>query len=167
MKTILVRAFKEVMLPVINNHILFIPKCAELRVVVGIVVEVDFAQWANLEFCGPVSVDFVTAEFLDLKIILTRSGWPRATILIAVVWKNPNVNIDIAGIMHHYIGIDGAVYEPIFRFGNSVLRNRILWGTDWPLIDIKRSVSSIKELLSKEAVLEKWDYKDGISLFGL
>jgi predicted TIM-barrel fold metal-dependent hydrolase len=166
-KAILLRPFQDMLYA--NDRRLYpiYAKSAELGAVVSIVVGINFTQYANLEYCTPVPVDSVAAEFPNLKIILTHSGWPWAAEAVSVAWKNPNVYIDVAGIMPRYIAMDGAGYEPIFRFGNSVLQDKILWGTDWPLIDMKRSVAQIKELPLKEEVFEKWTYKNATRLFGL
>ncbi len=167
MRAILFRPFASEMYA--NDRKLYpmYAKCAELGAVASIVVGINFTADPNLKYADPMPVDDVAAEFPDLKIILTHSGWPWAAQAVAVAWKNPNVYIDIAGIMPRYIAMDGAGYEPICHFGNSVLQDKILWGTDWPLIDMKRSVSEVMGLPLKDEVKEKWTYKNAIRLLGL
>jgi predicted TIM-barrel fold metal-dependent hydrolase len=166
-RTILMRPFASMMYA--NDRRLYplYAKCAELGAVVSMVVGVNFTTNPNLQYCDPTLVDSVATEFPDLKIILTHTGWPWATQAVAVVWKNTNVYIDISGVMPRYIAMDGSGYEPIFRFGNSVLQNKVLWGTDWPLIDMKRSVNEVMELPLKDEVREKWTYKNAMQLFNL
>lgn len=167
MKAILLRPFGSMMYANDRRFYPIYTKCAELGAVVSIVVGINFTGYANLEYANPIFVDSLAAEFPDLKIILTHSGWPWATQAVAVAWKNPNVYIDISGISPRYIAMDGTGYEPIFKFGNSILQDKILWGTDWPLTDMKRSISEVMELSLKKEVREKWLYKNAMNLFGL
>ncbi len=167
MRAILFRPFASGMYA--NDRLLYpmYAKCAELGAVASIVVGLNFTADPNLKYADPMPVDDVAAEFPDLKIIQTHSGWPWATQAVAVAWKNPNVYIDIAGIMPRYIAMDGTGYESIFRMGNSVIQDKILWGTDWPLVDFRRSLKEVMELPLKEEVKEKWTYKNAAALFGL
>jgi predicted TIM-barrel fold metal-dependent hydrolase len=167
MKTILLRPFSSMLYANDRRFYPIYAKCAELGAVVSIVVGVNFTGYANLQYADPMPVDSVAAEFPDLKIIMTHSGWPWAAQAVAVAWKNPNVYIDITGIGPRFIAMDGAGYEPIFKFGNTILQDKILWGTDWPLTDQKRSIQEVMELPLKKEVKEKWLYKNAMALFGL
>ncbi len=167
MRAIVVRPFEAQLFANDRRFYPIYAKAAELGMVVSLVVGMNFSDRPNLEFSSPVPVDSVASEFPSLKIIMTHSGWPWSAEAVAVAWKHANVYIDVSGIRPRYLAMEGAGYEPFFRFGNSILQDKLLWGTDWPLTDPAKTIEEIKELPLKEEVKEKWLYKNAMKLFDL
>jgi predicted TIM-barrel fold metal-dependent hydrolase len=166
-RAVLLRPFQSMLYANDRRFYPIYAKCTELGLVASIVVGMNFSSRPNLEYATPVSIDSVAAEFPDLKIIMTHSGWPWAAEAVSVAWKHPNVYIDISGIGPRFIAMDGTGYEPLFKFGSSVLQDKMLWGTDWPLIDHTKSISEMNALPLKDEVREKWMYKNAMNVFGL
>jgi predicted TIM-barrel fold metal-dependent hydrolase len=119
MRAILLRPFSSMVYADDKTLYPIYAKCAELGAVVSIVVGINFTGHANLKYADPMPVDSVAAEFPDLKIILTHSGWPWAAQAVAVAWKNPNVYIDISGIGPRFIGLE-IVFCKIRFFGERI-----------------------------------------------
>ena len=142
-------------------------KCAELKIAVSIVLGIVYASGPVLKYSQPIYLDSVAADFPDLRIIATHTGWPWAAEMVAIALKNHNVYIDISGVGPRYIAMPGAGYEPIFQFGKSILQDKIVWGTDWPLIDWEKSLSQIDELPLKESVKRKWLYDNAVAALAL
>jgi predicted TIM-barrel fold metal-dependent hydrolase len=143
----------------------FYAKCVELEIPVSIVVGMHFSLEPVLEFGQPLCLDHVACDFPELSIIATHGGWPWVTEAVAVSWKNDNVFIDISGISPRYIGMSGTGWDPLIRYGDTLLQDRILWGTDWPLLDWKDSLSQCRELPLKEESKEKWLFRNAEALF--
>jgi uncharacterized protein len=85
-------------------------------------------------------LDTIACDFPELKIIGIHTGWPWVEEMISVAWKHPNV----------YIGSDA--YAPKFwkpefvQFINSWGQDKVLFGTDFPIIDFERATREINEL---------------------
>ncbi len=141
-------------------------------------VEMDMAIWFHLsinystntmEVERPVYVDIVAQDFPDLKIIAGHAGWPWVAEMVAVAWRNPNVYIDIASHLPKYLGMPGTGWEPLLRYGNSILQDRILFASTWLFMgaSIKQLADDVRTLPLKEEVKDKWLYHNARRLFGL
>ena len=119
----------------------FYTKCAELD------VPVLFQSGHSAEFmpsaCGkPILLDDIAIWFPELNLVGAHTGWPWVEELIAMAWKHPNVYIATSGHAPKY-------WDPkLVRFLNA--RNRgigkVMWGTDYPLIDHGESLAQISRL---------------------
>lgn len=85
----------------------------------------------------PITLDQVAIDFPELPLIGIHIGWPWHDEMIAMAWKHPNV----------YIGLDA--YAPkhwppsVVHYANSFGQDKVLFGTDWPVIDPERGTSEI------------------------
>jgi predicted TIM-barrel fold metal-dependent hydrolase len=86
----------------------------------------------------PILLDQVAIDFPELKILGIHVGTPWADEMIAMAWKHANM----------FIGIDA--YAPkhlpksLIHYINSYGREKVLFGTDWPVIDPRRAVAEIE-----------------------
>jgi predicted TIM-barrel fold metal-dependent hydrolase len=58
-------------------------------------------------------------------------------------------------------------YETLIQFGNTLLQDKILFGSGWPVLPMKRGVEEVRGLPLKEEVKEKWLCRNAARLFGL
>src|SRR5258707_14423105 len=73
-------------------------------------------------------MDDVAADFPDLKIILAPPSFPWQEEALSVATHKPNVYIDLSGWSPKY-------FPPILvRYINSILQDKMLFGSDWPVI---------------------------------
>lgn len=97
----------------------------------------------------PILLDQVAIDFPDLKLIGIHIGVPWTDEMIAMAWKHANV----------YIGIDAYApkYLPptLLRYMNSYGADKVLFGTDWPVIDPERAVREMAEHNFKPEALRK------------
>lgn len=131
-------------------------KCVELGVPVVLHTGINFGARIPMELGRPLALDRVACDFPDLRIVAAHGGWPWVTEMVGVAWRHPNVYIEISGIRPRYLAQPGSGWEVLLQFGNSVLQDRILFGTDWPLQPFKRTVDEIRALPLKPAVMDKW-----------
>lgn len=118
-------------------------KCAELgiplQLQVGHCLRYDDSR--PLRSVGrPITLDTVACDFPELKLVGIHTGWPWTEEMIAVAYKHPNV----------YIGVDA--YAPkhwpasLVHFMNTFGRQKVLFGTDYPVIDPERAMAEFAEL---------------------
>ena len=130
----------------------FYAKCTELGVPIQMQVGQSLIYASNnpMRSVGqPITIDAVACDFPDLKIIGIHIGIPWHDEMIAMAWKHPNV----------YIGCDAHApkYWPksFIKYINSYGQDKVIFGTDFPVIDFKRALDEIGELEFKSEPLAK------------
>ena len=92
----------------------------------------------------PILLDQVAIDFPELVIIGIHIGVPWTDEMIAMCWKHKNV----------YTA--GDAYAPkhwpkqYVHYANSYGRHKVLFGTDWPVIDPERAVKEVSEFGMRE-----------------
>jgi len=142
--------------------------CVELDIPIWFHLSINYST-NNMEVERPIYLDIVAQNFPELKIIAGHGGWPWVNELVAVAWRNPNIYIDIASYLPKYIGMKGTGWEPLIHFGNSVLQDKILFGSTWLFmgVSIKELADGVMELPLKEEVKRKWLYENAARLLGI
>lgn len=86
----------------------------------------------KLKYTDPMLVDDVAADFPDLRIVLAHPSWPYQPHALAIARHKANVWLDLSGWAPKY-------WEPeLVRYARSVLRDRVLFGSDWPVLAPER-----------------------------
>lgn len=82
----------------------------------------------RLKYSNPLYLDDVAVEFPDLQIIAAHPSFPWQDEALAMAVHKPNVWIDLSGWRPRY-------FPPILlRYAQTLLRDRVLFGSDWPMI---------------------------------
>ena len=139
--------------------------CVELNIPIWFHLSINYSSNA-MGVEKPIYLDKVAEDFPELKMIAGHGGWPWVSEMMAVAWKNPNIYIDIASYLPKYMMMPGGGWEPLFRFGNSILQDRILFGSTWLLMgkSIKELADGINSLPLKESVKQKWLHDNAAAL---
>ena len=142
--------------------------CVELDIPIWFHLSINYST-NNMEVERPIYLDIVAQDFPELKIIAGHGGWPWVNELVAVAWRNPNIYIDIASYIPKYIGMKGTGWEQLIHFGNSVLQDKILFGSTWLFMgmSIKQLADGVMDLPLKEEVKRKWLYENAARLLGI
>jgi predicted TIM-barrel fold metal-dependent hydrolase len=143
--------------------------CAELGLVVlfhggfpGAGAGTPGGMGYKLDLARPVPyLDDVAADFPELKIIAAHPGWPWHLEALAMCWHKSNVYLDLSGWSPKYLPPD------VVHYANSLLQDRVLFGTDWPALDIDRSLAEFEALDLKPGVRRKILRNNAMNLFGL
>jgi predicted TIM-barrel fold metal-dependent hydrolase len=118
-------------------------KCCELDIPIMLQVgqNLIYQKDVRLPSVGrPICLDQVAIDFPELTLIGIHIGTPWAEEMIAMAWKHQNV----------FIGVDA--YAPkhwpasLVHYMNTYGREKVLFGTDWPVIDPERAVREISDL---------------------
>jgi uncharacterized protein len=82
----------------------------------------------RLKFSNPMYVDDVAVDFPELKIVLAHPSFPWQDEAISVALHKQQVYIDLSGWSPKY-------FPPqLVQYANTLLRDRVLFGSDFPLI---------------------------------
>jgi len=131
-------------------------KCIELDIPVNIHCSVNFSTDTAMDYGKPEFLDAVMVHFPELRVCAAPPGWPWVHELIAVAWRHKNVYISLAPVRPKYLAVENSGYEGLLQYGNTVLQDRIMFGTSYPLLPVERSIAEIEALPLKDASKRKW-----------
>lgn len=98
----------------------------------------------------PITLDAVACDLPELKIVASHIGIPWHDEMIAMAWKHKNI----------YIGSDAhsPKYWPasFIHYINTYGQDKVMFGTDYPLLDFDRCMKEIKALKLRPEVLPKF-----------
>jgi len=100
----------------------------------------------RLKYSHPMLLDDVAADFPDMPIILAHPSFPWQEEALSVATHKPQVYIDLSGWSPKY-------FPPILvQYANTLLKDKILFGSDYPVIDPVRWVAEFEKLPIKPEV---------------
>ena len=114
-----------------------------------------------LNHCHPQHLDAVAAGFPDLKILAARPAWPWQTEMIAILLHKANVWYELHGWSPRYF-TDDLKHEIPRR-----LKDRIMFGADYPLLSYDRLIADWRELGFKDEVMEKVFHRNAEAFLAL
>jgi uncharacterized protein len=115
----------------------------------------------RLKYSNPMHVDDVAVDFPELSIILAHPSFPWQDEALSVARHKPKVHIDLSGWSPKY-------FPPsLVQHANSVLQDKILFGSDYPLITPDRWLADFAGLDIKPAVVPKILKENAARLLGL
>lgn len=116
----------------------------------------------RLEYGRPVpALDDVAAEFPDLVLIAAHFGWPWHLELLAVARHKANVYVDLSGWAPKYIP------REVLQYCNSVIPDKFLFGSDFPLFSPDRWLDEFDTLELKDHVRPKVLYENACRLLDI
>jgi predicted TIM-barrel fold metal-dependent hydrolase len=142
-------------------------KCVELGLPVWIHTSINYVPQLNLDFGRPLHLDEVAGHFPELKIVAGHGGWPWVGEMMAVLWRHANVFMDISAVRPKYLAQAGSGWEPLMQYGNSLLKDKVLFGTAWPARDFKTSIQELRALPLKDEVKARWLGTNAAKVLGL
>ena len=100
----------------------------------------------RLKYSNPLHLDDVAADFPDMPIILAHPSFPWQEEALSVATHKPQVYIDLSGWSPKY-------FPPILvQYANTLLKNKILFGSDYPVIAPEKWVEEFEKLPIKPEV---------------
>jgi uncharacterized protein len=103
----------------------------------------------RLKYSNPMFLDDVAADFPDMPIILAHPSFPWQDEALAVATHKPNVHIDLSGWSPKYFPAN------LVQYTNTLLKDRILFGSDYPVITPDRWLADFAQLPIKPEVRPK------------
>ena len=139
-------------------------KCCELDIPIMMQVghNLIYSRERRLPSVGrPITLDEVAIDFPELKLIGIHIGVPWTDEMISMAWKHENI----------FIGVDA--YAPkhwppqIVHYLNSYGQDKVLFGTDWPVIDPERAMAEVNEMDLRPGAKAKLLRDNALKLFRL
>lgn len=109
----------------------------------------------------PLHVDQIAVHFPELRIVAGHIGWPWTEEMIAIAWKHPNVWIDTSAHLPKHFSAE------FVRFLTSFGQDKVIWATDWPILDFKRCLDQVDELGLTPEVRRKYLHDNAVAAFKL
>jgi predicted TIM-barrel fold metal-dependent hydrolase len=109
----------------------------------------------------PITLDPVACDFPELKLIGIHVGIPWHDEMVAMAWKHANV----------YIGCDA--HRPKYwpesfrRYINGQGQDKVIFGTDFPVLPFARTVQDIDDLGFKPEARRKLMRDNVLRIYGL
>jgi len=121
----------------------FYAKCVELDI--PVVMQVGHsAERMPSELGRPIHIDDIALDFPELTIVAAHTGWPWVEEMIALAWKHRNVYIGTSA--HHPKYLD----RSLIAFASSRGKGKVMWGTDYPVMDHQDALAAIDKLGLKD-----------------
>jgi predicted TIM-barrel fold metal-dependent hydrolase len=100
----------------------------------------------RLKYSNPLLLDDVAVDFPDMPIILAHPSFPWQEEALSVATHKPQVYIDLSGWSPKY-------FPPILvQYANTLLKDKILFGSDYPLLAPERWMEEFAKLPIKPEV---------------
>ncbi len=142
----------------------FYAKCVELGVPIQMQVGQSMIYSPELprrSVGRPIALDAVACDFPELKLIGIHVGIPWTEEMIAMEWKHQNV----------FIGSDAHApkYWPecFVHYINTYGQDKVIFGTDFPVLDFEATVADIDALGLRPAPRRKLMLDNALRLYGL
>lgn len=110
---------------------------------------------------NPIYIDDVAADFPSLNIIATHCPWPYHNEMISIMLHKANVYNDLHGWLPRYFPPE------IKREINGRLKNKFLFGSDFPFFTYQRLYDDWESQDYKPEVLENVYYRNAQRVFGI
>ena len=100
----------------------------------------------RLKYSNPMLLDDVAADFPDMPIVIAHPSFPWQEEALSVATHKPQVYIDLSGWSPKY-------FPPILvQYTNTLLKEKILFGSDYPVIDPVKWMAEFDKLPIKPEV---------------
>jgi predicted TIM-barrel fold metal-dependent hydrolase len=115
----------------------------------------------KLRYSDPMLLDDVAADFGDLTIVMAHPAVPWVDSQISIATHKANVYIDLSGWSPKY-------FPPqLVRAANRQLRDKVLFGTDYPYIELDRWRRDFETLDVKPEVLPLLFKENALRVLGV
>jgi predicted TIM-barrel fold metal-dependent hydrolase len=100
----------------------------------------------RIKYSNPLFLDDVAVDFPDMPIILAHPSFPWQEEALSVATHKPQVYIDLSGWSPKY-------FPPILiQYANTLLKEKILFGSDYPVLAPERWIEEFDKLPIKPEV---------------
>jgi len=100
----------------------------------------------RLKYGNPLPIDDVAVDFPDLPIIMAHPSFPWQDEAISICLHKPQVYIDLSGWSPKYFAPN------LVQYANTLLREKVLFGSDYPLLTPERWLADFAKAAFKDEV---------------
>lgn len=124
---------------------------------------------AMMKYSHPSLLEDPAHDFPKLNLIIAHMGWPWVVDSVALALKYPNVYLDTsclyADTPNEFIEYVFTKQIPITLVERSLYR-KILFGSNYPRIEIHKMVKAVRRLLHEEDVVKDIFFENALRLLG-
>lgn len=129
-----------------------------------------FSVTGRLRYAHPLHIDDVAVDHPELKIVICHIGNPWIRDCMEVVYKNNNTYADVSGL------VVGDFEDNFEKYMLQQVREMILYagepryllyGTDWPICEMKSYLRFVRGLDLPEEKLEMIMWKNSAEVYGI
>jgi uncharacterized protein len=114
-----------------------------------------------LKYSNPIHLDQVAADFPEMPIIMAHPSVPWQDEALSIAVHKPQVYIDLSGWSPKY-------FPPqLVQYANTLLRDKVLFGTDYPALTPERWLADFEKLEIKPEVRPRILKDNAVALLGL
>lgn len=114
---------------------------------------IHFLRDAYMWHGQPQYIDEIAVDFSELKLIVSHGGNGFGPPILAVAQRHPNIYLEFSALNPLYMA-------PEFLYAaNTYLKDRCLFGTDYPLLDFEKAIEIWKKVL-RENVTNGFFYQN-------
>ena len=114
----------------------------------------------RLKYGNPMDMDDVAVDFPDMPMILAHPSFPWQDEALSVCMHKPQVYIDLSGWSPKYFS------PTLIQYANTLLKKKMLFGSDYPLITPDRWLADFSAINIKEEVRPLILKENAARLFG-
>jgi predicted TIM-barrel fold metal-dependent hydrolase len=127
----------------------------------GIGTRVRGGGGVRQKYGNPIYLDDVAVDFPDMPIILAHPSFPWQDEAISVCLHKSQVYIDLSGWSPKYFS------PTLIQYANTLLRDKVLFGSDFPVITPDRWLRDFESIGIKDEVRPLILKENARALFGL
>jgi len=142
-------------------------RAEDLGLIVAVHTGITYSRMHPLRHERPELLDQVACDFPDLRLIACHAGWPWATEYAAVARRHPTVYLEFGALAPKYVARPGSGWDAMFAMMPTVLREQVLYGSDWPMIAPTRALAEWRASGLPAPALEALFAGNARRLFGL
>ncbi|SAI41656.1 decarboxylase [Bordetella ansorpii] len=141
-------------------------RCEALKVPVNIHCGMNFSLSSKAAYGHPLALDDVLTTFPRLRVCASPPGWPWIAELLAMAWRHDNLWIGLSAVRPKLLTKAGSGYEGLLCYGAGLLKQKIIFGSGYPMIPVERSVKEIQAMGLDEAVQRAWLHENATAFLG-
>jgi len=115
----------------------------------------------RLKYGAPMPIDDVAVDFPDLTIVMAHPSFPWQDEALSICTHKPNVYIDLSGWSPRYFPAN------LIQYANTLLKDKVLFGSDYPLITPDKWLAEFAKLEIKDGVRARILKTNALRLLGV
>jgi len=123
-----------------------------------------------MQYNDPKYIVEIANKYPKLKVIITHYFWPRIEYCYEITKNSPNIYFELAGTADPEVLEKSGGIEKMRNILEKTIQDRpdkVIFGTDWPMCDIKRQIVLVESLKIDKETRERIFSKNAIEIYRL
>lgn len=123
-----------------------------------------------IQYNDPKYIVKIANKYPKLKVIITHYFWPRIEYCYEITKNSQNIYFELAGTADPEVLEKSGGIEKMINILEKTIQNRpdkVIFGTDWPMCNIKRQIELVESLKVDKEIKEKIFSKNAVDAYKL